>query len=91
MYFYMIECMKDVFYCESSRKIVIIVIYNLYLFDFMLLEKVFIFFKLDNVICVRNIIECECVWKIIEVEDLKRILFLLYVIFVEGKFDKIVL
>lgn len=61
MYFYMIECMKDVFYCESSRKIVIIVIYNLYLFDFMLLEKVFIFFKLDNVICVRNIIECECV------------------------------
>lgn len=91
MYFYMIECMKDVFYCESSRKIVIIVIYNLYLFDFMLLEKVFIFFKLDNVICVRNIIESECVWKIIEMEDLKRILFLLYVIFVEGKFDKIVL
>lgn len=52
---------------------------------------VFIFFKLDNATCVRNIIECERVRKIIEIEDLKRILFSSHVIFVEGKSDKNVL
>lgn len=91
MHPHMIERMKDVLHCESSRKTVIIVTHNPYLLDSMSLEKVFIFFKLDNATCVRNIIECERVRKIIEIEDLKRILFSSHVIFVEGKSDKTVL
>lgn len=73
---------------------VIVVIYNLYFLDVRFIENMFIFFKENFFVCVKNIggfLELNFVWKFIEIEDLKRFLFFLYVFFVEGKFDKIVL
>lgn len=72
---------------------VIVVIYNLYFLDVRFIENMFIFFKEKLCVCVKNIgdfLKFNFVWKFIEIEDLKRILFFLYVFFVEGKFDKIV-
>lgn len=89
----MIECLKEVLYYESWYKIIIVVIYSLYFFDFRLLDNIFIFYKINNELCVKKMdfVELGSICKIIEIEDLKRFLFLLYVFFVEGKFDKIVL
>lgn len=73
---------------------VIVVIYNLYFLDVRFIENMFIFFKKNFCVCVKNIggfLKFNFVWKFIEIEDLKRILFFLYVFFVEVKFDKIVL
>lgn len=86
--------MKEVFYEESKKKMVIVVIYNLYFLDVRFIENMFIFFKDKVCVSVKNIgdfLKFNFVWKFIEIEDLKRILFFLYVFFVEGKFDKIVL
>lgn len=86
--------MKEVFYEESKKKMVIVVKYNLYFLDVRFIENMFIFFKDKVCVSVKNIgdfLKFNFVWKFIEIEDLKRILFFLYVFFVEGKFDKIVL
>lgn len=61
----------------------------------MLLKNIFFFFrKYDVVIDVVNIydkFESNKYLKIVKMEDLKVILFLLKVFFVEGSIDKIVL
>lgn len=91
----MIECIKEVLYYESRYKIIIVVIYSLYFFDFMLLKNIFFFFRIyDVVFDVVNIydkFESNKYLKIVKMEDLKVILFLLKVFFVEGSIDKIVL
>lgn len=90
----MIDRMKEVFYDVSKTKIVIVVIYSLYFFDFRSLENIFIFLKKEINLFVKSIgvfDKCGIIRKMIEIEDFKRFLFSSYVFFVEGKFDKIVL
>lgn len=93
MHPHMIERMREVLHKESRSKTFIVVTHSPYLLDSRSIENTSIFFKNDKTACARNIRQLtniNFVRKIIEVEDLKRILFSSHVLFVEGKSDKIV-
>lgn len=90
----MIERMKEVLHKESQNKTIIVVTHNPYFLDSRSIENTFIFFKRETIACVKNIgdlLELQPVRKLIEIEDLKRILFSSHALFVEGKSDKTVL
>lgn len=94
MHPHMIERMKEVLHQESLRKTVIVATHSPYLLDSRSLDNTFIFFKQNTDSFAENIgvlDKCGTVRKMIEVEDLKRLLFSSHVLFVEGKSDKIVL
>lgn len=87
----MIERMREVLHKESRSKTFIVVTHSPYLLDSRSIENTFIFFKNDKTACARNICQLtniNFVRKIIEVEDLKRILFSSHVLFVEWKLTK---
>lgn len=89
----MIECMKEVLYYESCKKIIIVVIYSLYFVDFMLLKNFFFFLRGENGLNVVNIydeFEKNEFLKLLVIIEFKIFLFFLNVFFVEGLFDKFV-
>lgn len=94
MHPHMIVRMIEVLHQESRKKTIIVATHNPYLLDSRSIDNTFIFFKKGIDSFVKNIgalDESGIVRKIIEVEDLKRLLFSSHVLFVEGKSDKIVL
>lgn len=94
MHPHMIERMKEVLHHESRKKTIIVATHNPYLLDSRSLDNTFIFFKkgIDSFVKkIGTLDESGIVRKIIEVQDLKRLLFSSHVLFVEGKSDKIVL
>lgn len=94
MHPHMIERMKEVLHQVNLKKPIIVATHNPYLLDSRSLDNTFIFFKkgIDSFVKqIGDLDECGIVRKIIEVEDLKRLLFSSHVLFVEGKSDKIVL
>lgn len=94
MHPHMIERMKEVLHQESKKKTVIVATHSPYLLDSRSLENTFIFLKkgIDSFVQkIGDLDKCGIVRKIIEIEDLKRLLFSSHVLFVEGKSDKIVL
>lgn len=93
MHPHMIERMREVLHKESRSKTFIVVTHSPYLLDSRSIENTTIFFKNDKAACAKNVCQLkniDFVRKIIEMEDLKRILFSSHVLFVEGKSDKIV-
>lgn len=94
MHPHMIERMKEVLHQVNLKKTIIVATHNPYLLDSRSLDNTFIFLKkgIDSFVKqIGDLDECGIVRKIIEVEDLKRLLFSSHVLFVEGKSDKIVL
>lgn len=94
MHPHMIERMKEVLHQVNFKKTIIVATHNPYLLDSRSLDNTFIFLKkgIDSFVKqIGDLDECGIVRKIIEVEDLKRLLFSSHVLFVEGKSDKIVL
>lgn len=92
MHPHMIERLKDVLHEKSKNKTVIVVTHNPYLIDLMSFENTYIFYKSGNAAYAKNlseIEECKALRKIFLMEDLKRIIFSSYVLFVEGRSDKI--
>lgn len=88
----MIERLREVLHRECHNKTVIVVTHSPYLIDSMSLENIFIFSKQDYITSVRNVSEIkdyDKTLKIIEGEELKKILFSSKVLLVEGKSDKI--
>lgn len=87
----MIERLREVLHRECHNKTVIVVTHSPFLIDSMSLENIFIFSKQDNVSFVKNVVEIQGygkTLKIIEGEELKKILFSSKVLLVEGKSDK---
>lgn len=93
MHPHMIERMKDVLHQQSKTKTIIVATHSPYLLDSRSLDNTFIFYKTNNESCAKkmDLVELGSIRKIIEIEDLKRLLFSSHVLFVEGKSDKIVL
>lgn len=92
----MIECLKIVLYNSVwYYKIIIVVIYSFYFIDFFIVYKVYVFvwnWIYDFYVCfVLNIVKNLEFFRVVDIEILWILLFVIKVILVEGVSDREVL